>query len=125
LSSYFLAVELEQPSRRGRIGYVLTSSLAVYAHYLAALVLLVHFGTVVAMKRRAAFKREWLGVAMAILLLCSPGVIVAYRAGAGQIAWIARPSLNDIVPVLADLAGGSRLLLVALLAGGCYATVAA
>src|SRR5208282_1957642 len=80
LSSYFLAVELEQPSRRGRIGYVLTSSLAVYAHYLAALVLLVHFGTVVAMKRRAAFKREWLGVAMAILLLCSPGVIVAYPA---------------------------------------------
>ena len=125
LSSYFLVVELEQPSGRSRIGYVLTSSLAVYAHYFAAYVLLVHFGTVVAMKRRGAFKREWLGVAMAILLLCTPEAIVAYQAGAAQIAWIKRPSLNDIVPVLADLAGGSRLLLLALLAGGCYATVSA
>ncbi len=125
LSSYFLVVELERPSRRGRIGYVLASTLAVYAHYFAAYVLLVHLGTVVGMKRRAALKREWLGVAMAILLLCTPEAIVACRTGARQIAWITRPSLNDIVPVLADLAGGSRLLLLALLAGGCYATVSA
>ena len=125
LSSYFLVVELERPSRRGRIGYVLASTLAVYAHYFAAYVLFVHLGTVVAMKRRTALKREWLGMAVAVLLLCSPEAIVAYRTGAGQIAWIKRPSLNAIRPVLEELAGGSRLLLLALLAGGCYATVSA
>ena len=125
LSSYFMVVELERPSKRSRMGYVLTSALAVYAHYFAAYVLVVHFGTVVAMKRRAALK--WLEVAAAILLLCAPEAIFAYRDDAAhhRLGWIARPSLKDIVPVLANLAGGGRVLLVALLAGGCYAIVSA
>lgn len=123
LSSYFFVVELERPSKRSRIGYVLASTLAVYAHYFAAYVLVAHLATVVVIRRRAALTREWLGVAAAILLLCFPEVIFAYRGGAVLISWIERPSLNDIGAVFVDFAGGSQLLLLALLAGGCYATV--
>ncbi len=127
LSAYFLVVELELPSKCNRIAYVLTSALAVYAHYFTVYVLVVHFGTVVAMKRRAALREEWLEVAAAILLLCAPEAIFAYRAEAThhQLTWIARPSAKDIVAVLVDFAGGGRVLLTALLAGGCYATVSA
>lgn len=124
LSSYFLVVELERPSKHNRIWYMSTSTMAVYAHYFAAYVLVVHLGAVVVMRGRGAWKREWLGMAAAILLLCAPEVIIVYRAGAADfIGWIGAPSLKDIGPVLVDLAGGSRLLLLLLLAGGFVATM--
>jgi mannosyltransferase len=122
LSAYFLVVDLEQPSKRSRIGYVLTSTLAVYAHYFAVYVLIVQLGTVAIMRRSSAQTREWLCVTAAILLLCAPEAIFAYRAGAGLIGWIGKPSLGDIVPVLVDFAGGSRMLLLVLLVGGFIAT---
>jgi mannosyltransferase len=123
LSSYFLVVELERPSTRGRIGYVLTSSAAIYAHYFAAYVLLVHAGTVLAMRRRDAFSRQWLAVAAAILVLCGPEIVIAYKAGAGELSWLTAPSLNDMKLVLVDLAGGSLLSLLLLTASGFSATV--
>lgn len=126
LSSYFLVVELERPSTRSRIGYVCASTLAMYAHYFAAYVLVVHLGTVVALRGRAALKRAWLGVAAAIALLCTPEAIIAHRRGPGaMIGWISQPSVNEVGRVFVDFAGGSQLLLFALLAGGCYATVSA
>ena len=126
LSSYFLVVELEQPSKRTRIKYVLTSTLAIYAHYFAVYLLVVHLVTVVAMRRYAALTREWMGMTAAILLLCIPAVITAHLGGGTiWIRWIERPSLNDFGTALVDLAGGSRLLLILLLAGGCYATLCA
>ena len=125
LSSYFLTVELELPSTRSRIGYVLTSTLAMYTHYFAGLVLMVHLGTVIALRRRHALKGEWIGVASAILLLCAPEALFAYRAGPGAIGWIRQPTLDNIRSALIELAGGSTLLLFALLAGGLYATISA
>ena len=126
LSAYFLVVELEQPSKRNRIAYVLTSILAIYAHYFAVYVLVAHLVTVTAMRRRAALTREWLEVAAAIVILCTPAAIIAYHGGGTiWIRWIEPPSLNDIAPNLVDLAGGSSLLLILLLAGGCYGTVCA
>ncbi len=124
LSSYYLVIELEQPSRASRLGYVITSTLAVYAHYFAVYVLVVHFATVVAMKRRGVRTREWLTVAAAILLLCIPAAVVAHLSGGTVwLSWITQPSVNDIGSVLVDFAGGSRLWLLALLACGSYATV--
>src|SRR5215813_22481 len=69
LSSYFFIVELEQPSKRARVGYLLASSLAIYAHYFAPYVLLAHAVTLVTVRRRAAFTRKWLGLATMIFLL--------------------------------------------------------
>jgi mannosyltransferase len=125
LSSYCFVVELEQPSKRTRIGYLLASTLAIYAHYFAAYVLIAHVITLVAVRRGAAFSREWLGLAAMILLLCAPEAIFAYRGGVGRISWIEPPSLNEIGSVFVDLAGGSQILLVLLLVGGSYATMSA
>ena len=125
LSSYFLIIEIEQPSRRNRIAYVLASTLAIYAHYFAAFVLVVHLCTLLALKHRAALTREWLGVTAAIALLCTPEAIFAFREGPGLITWIKQPTLNDIEATLVELASGSRFLLFALIANGCYATVSA
>jgi len=115
LSSYLLVVDLDRPSRRTKVAYLLASALAVCAHYFAVYVIIVHLGTVLAIRR--ALRREWLLVAIALLLLCTPEAIFAYRAGgASRLAWIQPPSWNDIYAVFVDFAGGSRLTLFALVA---------
>jgi mannosyltransferase len=121
LSSYFFVVELEQPSLASRVGYVATSALAFYAHYFAAYVLLAQFVTLVAFRRRAALTRQWLAAGAAIVILCTPELIAAERAGSDPIAWIGRPTLHNLLATAVDLAGGSRTLLVLLASAGCYA----
>jgi mannosyltransferase len=125
VSSYLFVLELEEPSPRTRLLYVLASALAFYSHYFAVFVLVAHLVTLVAMRKRAAFSREWLLVAMAMLLLCAPEIFFAWRGGTGRISWITQPSLGDVVPALVAFAGESRVVLLALLAAGCYALVSA
>jgi mannosyltransferase len=124
LSSYFFVVALEKPSRATLLGYVLSSSLAIYAHYFAALVLLVQCLTLLAVKRRNAFARQWLVVAGAVVVLCAPEVVFAQRAGTGGISWISEPGLIALVHLPAQLAGETVLagLLVLLT---CYGVVRA
>ena len=119
LSSYFFVRELQRPSRATRVGFVLVSALAVYAQYLAALVLLVQALTLLAFERRAAFTRKWLVDAGAIAILCVPQAVFALRKGTVGIDWIPAPSLSDLIDLPSELAGG-RFLLIALLILACF-----
>jgi mannosyltransferase len=125
LSSYFFVVELERPSKRTRAAYVLTSALAVYAHYFALYVLLVQLLTAVALRRGAALNRQWLTAGAAIVLLCAPEAAAGARKGTGGINWISQPNVHTLARALLDLAGGSRAVLVVFLLGGCYAATLA
>ena len=109
LSSYFFVVALEKPSRATLLGYVLASSLAIYAHYFAAFVLIVQAFTLLAVKRRAAFTPRWLIVAAAVIVLCAPEAVFAHRAGTGGISWISEPGLIALVHLPAQLAGETIL----------------
>ncbi len=119
LSSYFFVAELDRPSRWTRVGYVLASVLAIYAHYFAAYVLLVQLLTLLAVKRRAALTREWLTAGVAVAVMCAPEAVFAVRAGTGGISWISKPSLSSLVHLPAVIAGGSLLASVLIILG-CY-----
>ncbi len=112
LSSLFFVREIERPSNRNRLGYVIASALAVYAHYFAVWVLAAQWATLLAMglpmswsaallrrqgwmgrerraearrsksTRKTALPRQWLGVIASIILLSAPAAFVAARAGA-------------------------------------------
>jgi mannosyltransferase len=125
LSSYFFVAELQAPSRSHRVGYVVASALAVYAHYFAVLVLLAQLLTLVAVRRRGALTREWLTVGAAVLALCAPAAVVLMRAGTASISWIVEPGLGDLTHLPVELAGGSVALACALLALGGYAVARA
>ena len=124
LSSYFFVAELERPSRLTLAAYVLTSVLAVYAHYFAVFVLLVQALTLIAVKRRGALTAPWLSAAVSIALLCVPAALFAHHAGSSNISWIAVPSLGTLVHLPTDLAGG-RLLALVLSVLACYGFVRA
>jgi mannosyltransferase len=125
LSSYLFVVELERPSRASRVGYVLVSAAAVYAHYFAGLVVLAHLVTLLAVRRRGALTREWAATGTALFALCVPAAVFAARAGRGGISWIPQPRLQDLVDLPMQLTGGSRLLGWALLALAAYAVARA
>jgi mannosyltransferase len=123
LSSYFFVAELQAPSRSHRVGYVVASALAVYAHYFTVLVLVAQLLTLVAVRRRGALTREWLTVGAAVLALCVPAAVFAMRSGTGFISWIVAPDLGDLLNLPVTLTGGSVLAAWALVALGGYAVV--
>ncbi len=108
-SSYFFVCELESPARATRVGYVIASTLAFYAHYFAVYVLLVQLLTLIVVKKRAALTREWLIAGGAIAALCTPEVLAARSKGTLAIDWIPQPSIGSVIHVGSSLGGGGLL----------------
>jgi mannosyltransferase len=97
LSSYFFVAELERPSLGSAVGYVVSSALAVYAHYFAVYALVAQLLTLAVVKRRRALTRRWVAIGCSIVVLCVPELVFAARSGAGNISWITQPRLFDLV----------------------------
>ena len=125
LSSYFFLGELEHPSRANRLAYVVSSAAALDAHYFAAFVVLAQLLTVLALRRRAAFTKSWLGVAAAIAVLGLPEAIHALDTGAAQLSWIASPNGASLRKALLDLGGGGWPALAVVSAGCGFALLRA
>jgi mannosyltransferase len=129
LSSGFLIAWLLRPDRRNWIAYVLVSTLAVYAHFYAMLLVVVHIvavrwfglpvGTPDDTTARLHLRRAWLTIGVAV----SPLLIFVAKTGAGPIRWIQRPGLKDLLEFSEHLAGGNVWLLLVICAA-CLAGVA-
>jgi 4-amino-4-deoxy-L-arabinose transferase-like glycosyltransferase len=105
LSSGFLIAFLKEPTRRNRIGYVLCSVLAVYAHFYALLLIVAQYLAVWLRNKPkgeeqptskdsdfARLRRAWIAIGIAVL----PLLIFVAKTGAGPIRWIHRPGLSDL-----------------------------
>ncbi len=130
LSSYLFVGALRHPSVSLRWGYAATTALAIYAHYVAAYAIVVHVGALLATRRRALFAREWWTVAVVMTGLSAPALVFAARGDAHAIVswiedWSGRPSVSDVLPLVLEFTGESRLLLLALLMGGTWASLRA
>lgn len=135
LSSGFLIAFLRAPTRRNRIGYVLVSILAVYAHFYAFLLLVTHWMALRRLRSGARsfdqstqpcpplakqIRRVWITIGLAVL----PLLIFVAKTGAGPIRWIQRPGLRDVLEFYSELAGGSNWGLLILYVVACIAAVA-
>jgi len=103
LSSGFLIAFLKEPTRKHRVGYVLCSVLAVYAHFYALLLIAAHW---LALRWRGqparedaplaalshSLRRAWWEIGIAAL----PLLVFVAKTGAGPIRWIHRPGLSDL-----------------------------
>jgi mannosyltransferase len=131
LSSGFLIAWLQHPTRRNWRGYILTSILAVYAHFYALLLIAVHGlalyrlgGTRFGENRdqptlRAQIRRAWITIGISVL----PLLIFVAKTGAGPIKWIHRPGLSDLLKFYEHLAGGSSWILLVLMAAACVGAI--
>ena len=113
LSSLFFVESLENPTRRVRLGHILTSSLAVYAHFFAALLILAQYLSlrfVEGTRIPEPARKDWRWIGFGVL----PVAIFVVSTGAGPLSWIKRPSLRELWSFATHLTGnGGPLLLVA------------
>jgi mannosyltransferase len=121
-STYCFVLELKRPTRLSAVGYVLASSLAFYAQYFAAYVLLVQVLTVLAVERRAALSRRRVAIAGAVAVACAPGLYFVAHAP-NQLTWISKPTLADLPAFFVTLSGGVAVLAVVLGVLAIYALV--
>ena len=126
LSSCPFVAWLRNRSRRNRAAYILVSTLAVYAHFYALLLITVHWLAERLIERGeqvsagpldSASKAHgpWITIGLAVL----PLLAFVTKTGAGPIRWIARPTLHDLLDFFQHLAGnrGTLLLLLYTAAG--------
>lgn len=128
LSSGFLIALVREPVRRNRVGYVIVSVLAVYAHFYALLLLAAHWLALrcLASQERGAdqspspataqlsaqLRRAWIAIGVAVL----PLLVFVVKTGAGPIRWIQRPGLRDVMGFYEHLAGDSNWALAVICA---------
>lgn len=118
LASAFLVRLLREPRRRNWLGYVACSTLAVYAHLYALLLVVAHW---LAVRQFLSDKhsdrstnllsqqlrRAWFTIGVAVL----PLLIFVAKTGAGPIRWIPRPGIRDVLVFYQHLSAGGWSLL--------------
>jgi mannosyltransferase len=127
LSSGYMIAYLREPSRGRRLGYVIASILAVYAHFYALLLVGAHWLALQLFRWRssadesrkaaAELSRAWRTIAIAVL----PLLIFVAKTGAGPIRWIHRPGLRDLVQFCEHMAGSTTALLLLTYLVACIA----
>lgn len=116
VSTYFLVSGMESGRRGDWNWYIVFSSLAIYAHFFAVLVVIAHWvalrltsriGVVAPGKEiRPQFRRA----ARLVAVWTAPIWIFIATTGAGPIAWIPRPGVGDIIGLLKKLSGNAETM---------------
>jgi mannosyltransferase len=127
LSSLFLLLSLEQPSRKNWGGYILLSTLMVYAQVFGGWMLLVQWISVYLLRHRVRWKQFLVSVAMICVLISPSALCLLFASDRSQLHWLTKPTLHDLYRFSLDMTGdgGPLLLLVylALVLGGAVPAV--
>jgi mannosyltransferase len=113
LSSLFFARAVQNQSRNEWVGYILTSTLAVYTHFFAVLVLGAQWASLVFLRPQDVNWRRLLVSISVIGFLLLPLAVFVLTRDTGQIAWVSKPTIYDIYGLFNSFAGGGRLLVLA------------
>jgi mannosyltransferase len=122
LSCAFFIAYLAQPSARNRVGHILASSLAIYAHFYAVLLVIAQWLSLRFLHRDRVpwdSSRNWRWIA----LLASPAMIFIVKTGASPLHWIQRPGIRDLFPFAEHITGNGGVLLLLAYGSACIAAV--
>ena len=113
LSTYSFISAVGSGRKRDWNCYIALSALAVYAHFFAILVVLSHWSALrisgyTGIDSREELRAQSNRAARLIVLWTLPIWIFIATTGAGPIAWIPRPGINDIVGLLKKLSGNAQ-----------------
>ena len=110
LATWQFVIAVERPSPRSWAWYAASASVALYAHFFCALVLLAHAASLVFAHRAHRPWRSALAAGAVIGLAALPLIwFVAFR-DVGQIDWVPAPRAIDLYYLFATFAGGGWLL---------------
>jgi mannosyltransferase len=112
-SSYFFVAQLATRQNALAAGYVATSSLAFYAHFHAAFVIVAQVLYLAIMQRRSALHRYWAVQYGAIVVLALPIVYASATLPYSPIGWLTEPGWSDLFDAVREVAGGTTGILLA------------
>jgi len=116
LAAWFLARGLERPSFQNWSLYLITASLAVYCHFYAGLALTAQLASLLLLSGEEIPWRQLLLALAALGLLLSPAAAYVLTRNSGQLDWVPKPKLWELVHWAVFLAGaGSTGVAYALL----------
>jgi mannosyltransferase len=110
VATWRFAIAVEQPSARAWAAYALAGSVALYAHFFCALVLLAHAVSIVFLNRGSIPWRGLIASATAIAVATCPLIWFVVFNDVGQIDWVPAPRAVDLYYLLARFAGGGWAL---------------
>jgi uncharacterized membrane protein len=106
LSSYLFVRVTEDPGNKKTFyGYIIVSTLSVYSHLFAALILLAQTLSVPFLPANKLCTRQLLLANLLIGVLLSPLAFLILTIGGGQISWILKPSVSQLIELFMDLSG--------------------
>jgi 4-amino-4-deoxy-L-arabinose transferase-like glycosyltransferase len=108
LSSIYFLRCLEDRSRSSRIGHVLTSALAAYAHFFAGFVVVAQWLSLRLLDREdleQEMRKNWRQFALAV----APIALYIVTTGTGVIRWIPRPGLSSLKDCALFLTGNGGI----------------
>jgi len=115
LASGFFVAYLHRATKFHRIGYILTSLLACYAHFYALLLIAAQWLAVrwnippgLGDTYVREIRRSWIRIGIGVF----PLIIFIAKTGAGPIKWIQRPGMGDLFNFFEHLAGSDHWILL-------------
>jgi len=113
ISSLYFLKTLDNPSRQNRAIYILSSVLAVYAHFYSALVIAAQWLSLSCLDREQVpgeTKNDWRWIALGI----APVGAFVIATGTGPLRWVERPGWRDLWKFAIEFTGnGGPILLLA------------
>jgi mannosyltransferase len=105
LSSLFFLQSVREGSRRNWIRYIVTSTLAIYAHLLAILVLSVYWVFLLFVPRSQAPWRRLVPSTAAIAVLALPMELFVLIRAHGQLSWVPKTTVRGVYDLFVCLVG--------------------
>jgi uncharacterized membrane protein len=106
LSSYLFVRVTEDPGDKKTLyGYIIVSTLSVYSHLFAALILLAQALSVPFLPASKFRIRQLLFANLLIGVLLIPYAFLILTVGGEQISWVLKPSVSQLIDLLMDLSG--------------------
>ena len=129
LSSACLVHLLHDPTPRNRIAYVVSTSLAAYAHFYALLLVLVQSTVLrsaaipVPPSEQESVRKQLNSSYKTVALAVLPLLMFVAKTGAGPIRWVTRPGVGDLFAFFEHLSGGAHWPMAALFAAAIVAAI--
>ncbi len=109
-STLLLFRVVEEPRFRRWAIYVAVSVLSVYAHTFCVLVLLSHGVATLVRPERPGLRRKMIVAGLSVGILVLPLVIAHIVGGHGNLGWVEKPGLEELIGYLVHLSGSPLLL---------------
>jgi mannosyltransferase len=120
LATYFFVRAVTSPDRkRYWVGYVLACALGVYVHLFTYLLIAAHWLCLGYTRLRLLPRQALLSAAAGFLLLTAPMDAFILFRDRGQLSWVPRPTVQQVLEFSKFFTGNGSLLLVAAYAAVC------